>query len=143
MKQNRRRSIWIGLVLGSCAALALNVAVARASDDEPIVTEEFHQTYPLTSDGRVELQNINGAVHISAWDRNEVKVDAIKRGEDEQELKNEEIRVDASANSISIETKYRQHQEDWHGNHHRGADVEYTLMVPRTARLDEIKLING
>jgi hypothetical protein len=41
-------------------------------------TEEFHQTYALTPDGRVELDNINGDVHISTWDRSEVKVDAVK-----------------------------------------------------------------
>jgi hypothetical protein len=105
--------------------------------------EEFHQTYPLNANGRVELQNINGAVHVTAWDRNEVKVDAIKRAQNDEELKDEEIRVDARADSISIETKYRQREETWHNNHHRAAEVEYTLTVPKSARLDEIKLING
>jgi len=74
------------------------------------------------------------------WDVNEVKVDAIKRAEDEQDLKDEEIRVDATADSISIETKYHQREETWRNSHHRGAEVEYTLTVPRNARLDEIKL---
>ena len=142
MKQNCRLSTWFGLILGSCAALLLNVAIARAADDA-MVMEEFHQTYPLSANGRVELQNINGAVHISAWDRNEVKVDAIKRAEDEEELKDEEIRIEANADSISIETKYRRREETWRNEHHRGAEVEYTLTVPRSARLDEIKLING
>ena len=143
MKQNRPFFTWLGLILGACAALLLNVAIARASDDDAVVVEEFHQTYPLNANGRVELQNINGAVHITAWDRNEVKVDAIKRAQNDEELKDEEIRVDARADSISIETKYRQREETWHSNHHRAAEVEYTLTVPKSARLDEIKLING
>jgi hypothetical protein len=91
--------------------LAFNATLANAADDQPLVTEEFHHTYPLNANGRVELQNINGAVHISAGAGNEVKVDAIKRAEDEQELKDEEIRVDASADSISIQTKYHQREE--------------------------------
>src|SRR5207253_10657762 len=95
MKQSLPFSTWLGLILGACAALLLNVAVARASDDDALVMEEFHQTYPLNVNGRVELQNINGAVHITAWERNEVKVDAIKRAEDQQDLKDEEIIVDA------------------------------------------------
>src|SRR6266513_4264757 len=103
MKQNRPFSAWLGLILGACAALLLNVAVARASDDEAVVTEEFHQTYSLNANGRVELQNINGAVHITVWDRNEVKVDAIKRAADQDELKREEILVDARTDSIAIE----------------------------------------
>jgi Toastrack DUF4097 len=142
MKQSRLFSTWLGLILGACAAFLLNVAVARASDDA-VVMEEFHQTYPLNANGRVELQNINGAVHITAWDRNEVKVDAIKRAQNDEELKDEEIRVDARADSISIETKYRQREETWHNSHNRAAEVEYTLTVPKSARLDEIKLING
>src|SRR5271166_3340286 len=42
------------------------------------LTEEFHHTYPLPADGRVELDNLNGNVHITAWDQNQVKVDAVK-----------------------------------------------------------------
>jgi len=143
MNRNRQISTWIALIVGAVATLALNATLGNASDDQPLVTEEFHHTYPLSANGRVELQNINGAVHISAGAGNEVKVDAIKRAEDEQELKDEEIRVDASADSISIQTKYHQREGSWQNRHHRGAEVEYTITVPRNARLDEIKLING
>ena len=143
MNRNRQISTWIALIVGAVATLALNATLGNASDDQPLVTEEFHHTYPLSANGRVELQNINGAVHIFAGAGNEVKVDAIKRAEDEQELKDEEIRVDASADSISIQTKYHQREGSWQNRHHRGAEVEYTITVPRNARLDEIKLING
>jgi len=145
MNRNRQISTWIALIVGAVATLALafNATHANAADDQPLVTEEFHHTYPLSANGRVELQNINGAVHIFAGAGNEVKVDAIKRAEDEQELKDEEIRVDASADSISIQTKYHQREGSWQNRHHRGAEVEYTITVPRNARLDEIKLING
>jgi len=140
--QHRRLSTWAGVLLGSFAALAVNAALARGAEKDAPATGEFHQTYTLTANGRIELQNINGAVHISTWDQNQVKVDAIKRAYNEEELKEEEIRIDSHPDSISIETKYHQHDEGWRSNH-RGAEVEYTLTVPRTARLDEIKLING
>lgn len=139
--QQRRFANWTGLILGAFAALLLNAVIARASDD--FVSEEFHQTYPLTATGRVQLQNINGAVHISTWDQNQVKVDAIKRAYDQEELKQEEIRIDARPDSISIETKYLQNENGWHGRDHRGAEVEYTLTIPRSALLDSIELING
>ena len=140
--QHRRLSTWVGVLLGAFAAVALNAALAHGSDKDAPATEEFHQSYPLNANGRVEVQNINGAVHISTWDQNQVKVDAVKRAYNDEELKKEEIRIDARPESISIETKYHQRDETWHSNH-RGAEVEYTLTVPRTARLDEIKLING
>ncbi len=143
MQRNRRLATWTGAILGAFLALMLNSALAHAGDKEERVTEEFHHTYPLAADGRIELQNINGAVHITAWDQNEVKVDAVKRASNDKELKNTEIRINASANSISIETHYaKEDNEDW-GGHHDFASVEYTLTVPRKAKLDEIKLVNG
>lgn len=144
MQRNRRLATWTGAILGAFLALMLNSALAHARDDDgAIVTEEFHHTYPLAADGRIDLQNINGAVHITAWDQNEVKVDAVKRAHDNNRLKNIEICVNANNDSISIETHYREHDEDWNGEHNNPGSVEYTLTVPRKARLDEIKLING
>lgn len=142
MQRNRRLATWTCAILGAFLALMVSSALAHARDnDEARVTEEFHHTYPLSADGRINLQNINGAVHITAWDQNEVKVDAIKRADNDTELKNTEIRINASANSISIETHYPK-ENDW-GGHHDFASVEYTLKVPRKAMLDEIKLVNG
>lgn len=143
MNRNRRIANLAGAVAGVCLALLLNVAVAHGSNESSAVTEEFHQTYPLSANGRIELANINGAVHIKAWDQNQVKVDAVKRADDAEGLKRMEIRVDAHADAVSIETRYSQENDNWnrHGEHF--SEVEYTLTVPRNARLDEIKLING
>ncbi len=142
MQNKRNIATWLGVVLGTVMALALNATLAHASDDGAAAREEFHQTYPLTANGRVALDNINGAVHISVWDQNQIKVDAVKRADDEEGLKNMEIRVEPREDSISISTHYRSNDNHW-GDRHHYSDVEYTLTVPRNARLDEIKLING
>jgi DUF4097 and DUF4098 domain-containing protein YvlB len=142
MQNKPNLATWLGTVLGVLLALALNASLAHASDSAR-VTEEFHHTYPLSANGRVELDNINGAVHISVWDQNQVKVDAVKRAENEQELKDAEIRVVASPNAVSISTHYPQHDESWNRGNHNSASVEYTVTVPRNANLDEVKLING
>ena len=42
------------------------------------VTREFAQTYPLRSGGSLELNNVNGTVHIEAWDKDVVEVRAVK-----------------------------------------------------------------
>lgn len=139
MKRHSLSATWLGAALGTVCALFAFALGAHASDHRGAYTEEFHQTYALTPDGRIELNNINGSVHISSWDRSEVKVDAVKYAEDKEELDDARIEVDSGKDYLTIRTKYREH-EHWN---HNAASVEYTLTVPRTANLDKIDLVNG
>jgi DUF4097 and DUF4098 domain-containing protein YvlB len=144
MNPHRPSPTWLGAVLGTVCALLVFAFAAHASDHRGALSEEFHQTYALTPDGRIELDNINGPVHISSWDQNQVKVDAVKYADTKERLEEAKIEIDARNDSISIRTKYPDHNQSWNwGSHNNPASVEYTLTVPRTARLDEIKLING
>lgn len=144
MDLHRRSATWLGAALGSfCALLALAIG-AHASDHRGAFTEEFHRTYPISAEGRIELDNINGSVHISSWDHNEVKVDAVKYADSKERLEEAKIEIESGQDYVSIRTRYPDHDNNWNwGSHNNPASVEYTLTVPRTARLDEIKLING
>jgi DUF4097 and DUF4098 domain-containing protein YvlB len=133
-----------GAILGTICGLLLFALRAEARDHRGSMTEEFHQTYTITPDGRVELSNINGDVHISSWDRNEVKVDAVKYADTKEQLDEAKIEVDASKDYVSIRTKYPDHDHTFNwGSHNNPASVEYTLTVPRNVRLDEVNLVNG
>jgi hypothetical protein len=144
MNRQRQFPAWSGAVLGTICALLVLALGAHASDHRGAFTEEFHQTYAISPDGRIELDNINGAVHISTWDRNEVKVDAIKYADAKDRLDEARIEIDSGKDYLSIRTRYRDHDLTFNwGSHNNPAGVEYTLTVPRGARLDEIKLING
>ncbi len=144
MNRYRQSATWLGAVLGCLCALGILAISAHASDHRGALTEEFHQTYTISAEGRVELDNINGSVHISSWDRNEVKVDAVKYADTKERLDEAKIEVESGKDFLSIQTKYPEHDHtrNW-GSHNNPAGVEYTLTVPRTVRLDEIKLING
>lgn len=144
MNRHRQSATWLGAVLGTLCALLILALSAHASDHRGALSEEFHQTYALTADGRVELDNINGPVHISSWDRNEVKVDAVKYADTKERLDEAKIEINSGKEYLSIRTHYPEHDQNWNwGSHNNPASVEYTLTVPRTVRLDEIKLING
>ena len=131
-------------------AFSLLTTAAWASDHSDrrgSLTEEVHKVFPLSAQGRVELENINGPVHIVGWDRAEVKVDAVKSAWTKERLAEARIEIDASADRISIRTKYPNHDHTFNfgGDDERDnpARVEYTISVPRQASLDEIKLVNG
>lgn len=120
--------------VAAAAALALLIALPAYAD----VTQEFHRTVPLSSDGRVSVSNVNGDVEITGWSKNEVQIDALKTAPDQQRLDEMRIEVNNSSNSVEIATKYPHHLV----NNNPGS-VHYTLHVPQNARLDKIDLVNG
>ncbi len=139
-----RANLIRNVILTTICSLMLPTLPAVASDHSGQMTEEFHQTYAIAADGRVELDNVNGAVHITGWDRNEVKVDAVKYANTKQRLDEAKIKVDAGSNFVSIRTEYPDRDLTFNTfGHNNPASVEYTLTVPRNVRLDEIKLVNG
>jgi DUF4097 and DUF4098 domain-containing protein YvlB len=85
----------------------------------------------------VSLQNINGDVHIRGWDRNEVRIGAIKTATSKGLLNEAHVTIDASSDAITIRTRFGD------GSTTNPGSVEFTVMVPRRARLSEIKAING
>jgi DUF4097 and DUF4098 domain-containing protein YvlB len=128
----RRRFAWETIL-----AIAV-VAIGSQYSLQAALTEELHKMFPLEADGRVSVGNVNGSVRISAWDRNEVQVDAVKRAHTQEALDEARIVIDSSSGSISIRTKYPESHR-----HRDAAGVEYTLKVPRRARLWAIDTVNG
>ncbi|MBD0369603.1 MAG: DUF4097 family beta strand repeat protein [Pyrinomonadaceae bacterium] len=137
-----KRIVWAWLAV--LALIAFQSASALAQDK---VQEEFHQTYQLDPQGRVQLENINGSVRVTGWDRNEVKVDAVKWAYTRERLDEAQIIVEPSASNIRIYTKYPERNQTFNNDAQRRlnnpATVEYTIFVPRGARIDGIELING
>src|SRR5687768_15616089 len=113
--------------------------VQKPKGDE--LTEEFHQSYALIATGRVKISNINGNVHISAWDRNEVKVDAVKRAYNPERLSEATIDVTNTPDSVTIKTKYAQRNLNFDSRtrENNPASIEYTLTVPRGARIEDVQ----
>ncbi len=140
-----KRYILIAMLsLGVLLVMPQKKVVAQGREQ---VREEFHQTYPLSANGRVSLENIQGDVRINTWDRNEVKVDAVKLAYTRELLNDAEIKILSTADSIRIHTAYPDgnltfNSDEFH-RYQNPATVEYTLTVPRNARLNSIELVNG
>ncbi len=123
--------------IGPWVLLALVAGAPSYGNVIGVPSVEFRQVYSLGQNGRVSLQNSYGDVSISAWDRDEVLIEAIKHSGDPRRLEEARIVVEPSAGSLNIHTLYT------------GADaihqpsVEYRIVVPRTTTFDEIKIGNG
>jgi len=106
-------------------------------------TDRFEQTYPLTANGRVSVSNVNGSITAEAWDRNEVKLVAVKTADTRDRLNDAEIKIDSTANSFSVETKYDNWGKNTGSRHESRLVIEYQLMIPRGAVLNDIDTVNG
>ncbi len=115
----------------TAGGLGLNARVIRTP------RAEFCASYQLAPNGRVAIQNLYGDVQITAWDRDEVLVRATKHSSDADHLKDAQIVVDTSLGMVSIRTLYTG------GGTDNPASVEYHIMVPRGANLENVKLVNG
>lgn len=142
------RGMWkrAGLALVVLLAASAGTLAQGPGGARDAVREEFHQSYPLSAQGRLTLKNISGAVRITAWDRAEVRVDALKRGESRERVEEARIVVDATPDSVQIETRYPEEAfryEQGDNRRRNAASVDYQISVPRTARLESIEVISG
>ena len=107
-------------------------------------TERFEQTYPLSSNGKVSVSNVNGSITIESWDRNEVKLEAVKTADSRESLGSVKINIDSKSDYLKVESEYDQWKNRSEGMwKNRKLEVQYRLWVPRTAILDEIETVNG
>jgi DUF4097 and DUF4098 domain-containing protein YvlB len=121
------------LLLAPVLAVALAALPAWAE-----MREEFHKTVPMDANGSFSLKNVNGNVTISAWDRNEVQIDAVKTSSSGQKLREARIEVFGSGHSVDVQTK---HPSNF-GNHNM-ATVEYTIHLPWGARVYSAETVHG
>src|SRR5215470_12777639 len=105
------------MLRGTCAML---LALSAGSLNANVIgtpRAEFRAIYSLSGNGRVTIQNLYGDVEITAWDRDEVLVQATKRSADPRRLDDAQVVVDSSAELVSIHTQYT------------GADAEHPAIV--------------
>lgn len=117
------------------------------------IRERFEKTYPLKSGGEFRLRNTNGAVKITSWNRDEVKIEAEKivrtRHQDDAERIMKEIEIDVreSDGLVDVVTRLPKRHDgdfwDWlFGGGGTSVQVVYWITVPEEVRLTA-ESVNG
>ena len=102
------------------------------------VTEEFHNSYNMTQGGHLDLNNRNGSVEITGWDRSSVEVSGTKYAPDSERLK--EIKVDIRQDGDRLEIRTQTPENKWPSGNY---GVRYRIHVPRQITLDQVETTNG
>jgi hypothetical protein len=98
--------------------------------------EDFHNNYPLKSGGRVTLDNMNGSVEITGWEKDSIDIIGTKYAATESLLKDLRIDIVATADSVDIRTIT---PSGLRGNF----GAKYIIRVPQKAQLERITSSNG
>jgi DUF4097 and DUF4098 domain-containing protein YvlB len=128
------KRMWIGT--GIVAAVA---ALSSCDGFEGFdrAKEDFHYSYPLQPGGRLEIENTNGSIDITGWDRNTLDVSGTKYAASNDRLRDIQIKVEATGNNASIRTETP--KEVFHG----GFGARYVIRVPRQITLARAHTTNG
>lgn len=119
--------------------LALAATVALAGVARADVTETITKTFPLTANGSVSIDNVNGDIEIVAWDKAEVAVEAVKKARDDEAMAALIVHFDSQPDRFAIRTEYVK-KKFWKND---GREVRYTLKVPAGATLKKIDSVNS
>jgi DUF4097 and DUF4098 domain-containing protein YvlB len=109
----------------------------------PEQTERFSQTYKVTADGALDLQNIAGDVRVTGGRGNEIRIDATKRvrsrdeGQTRRMLTDLRIEVNQVGNRVEVRTIYPRSS-----GRNISASVDYVITVP-TSAIVNLKTISG
>jgi hypothetical protein len=99
------------------------------------ITDETAQAYALAARARVKVESSCGAIFVSGWDREECRVEAVKRAYDSAELAMITLDVEATDDRVSIRAAA---SPGTGSNPKQGPRVDIRIWVPRDAELESI-----
>src|SRR5262245_13080323 len=122
--------------LAAAAAILALAAPLLAGSKE----EVFEKTYSMEGVVRVSIENVNGHIEATAWDKPVFKLRAVKKasgGRAEEILRLTEIRVTKVGEEIRVETinPKRRRLFGFLDFGSQNADVDYTLQIPAKAEV--------
>jgi hypothetical protein len=132
----------------AAAAIAIVLALAllltgRSSkkESESPADEVIEQTYKVNADATLRITNPRGSVAIRGADTSEVRMHGVKSAPGAAQLKNITVDVTAEPGDVLIKTAFlRQKNMPFYAG---TTAVDYTLAVPRTARIARLDLDDG
>jgi len=131
---------WLRITLAALTFASLSAGAARAAT----LKETFSQAYPFAAGGTLTLRNVNGAVTLDAWDRNEVRIEAdkeVKAGSDADAKKiMDQVKIDiqTASGGLRVDTKIPKRDTGFLGlfGNNANVNVTYRVHLPRRATVD-------
>ena len=118
----------------TAALVSFSAAVTLAPDASAKVREDFEKVVPFSAGGQFSVKNSNGSITIKTWNEGSVRIEAEKSAKNEEYLKDIEIVIEGSGDSVSVETV--------HHRRRNGGSVSYVITLPVEADVN-VRTANG
>lgn len=128
------RTAWI--VGGVVCCIGLSGCVIGDLGPMTRFHEDFHYTFAVGQNARIEAESFNGPIDIEGWDRSEVEITGTKYASSESAR--DAIKIDVHHTEDSVEIRAIR-PSDRPGN----MGAKFTLHVPRSADVDRVATSNG
>jgi len=112
------------------------------------VSKDINLSFPLTAHGRFGIDNVSGRIEITGWDLDEVVVKGTIHGHTQEGVDAVKTDVDSSVDHVVIHTRQPSNTTGFPYSWFSFKDiyderVDYTVQVPRNARLSNISSVSG
>lgn len=134
--------------LALALTLALSAVSAPALRAQDAATDKYEKAFELKGIDKIRVQNVNGTIRIATWDKDYVRVSAVKKARGAraaEALRNTEIRVSKKGSLLDIETILPRSDGSWgffSWGKRVSADVSYELLSPASVSVDA-ETVNG
>jgi DUF4097 and DUF4098 domain-containing protein YvlB len=98
--------------------------------------EDFHYTFPVGQNARIDAESFNGAIEIESWDRADVDITGTKFASTESGR--DAIKIDVHHTEDSVEVRAIRPSD-----RPESMGARITLRVPRSANVDRVITSNG
>jgi hypothetical protein len=106
---------------------------------EPL-EESVFQKYDVAPGASLTVQNVDGSIRVYGADQAVISIQAIKKAYNAERLRGILIDVKATPNSVAITTTLPPRKSALSD---RSGTVDYIIVVPKTAKVAQLELVNG
>jgi len=130
--------------------MILALAVCGRPAEAAQVTETIQKSFPLPQGGAFSIENVNGAITVHVWDKNELQVTAVKtvkaasESQAKEDLAKLQVVFDVREKLVKVTTEQPK-ESFWSFNWLGGGasrNVVFTVFAPKGAKMD-LQSVNG
>ena len=104
--------------------------------------KDFTRTVPVSGQREVRVENVNGRLEISGWDRKEIEIKGTKFTRDAEDLERVDVEVTTASDHIGIKVRVPKVRRWFFFKIHKAARVDLSVRVPR-AMFVKAASVNG